>query len=206
MPPIPQKIKKAPQIHTQKDVQASNVYDDYGRSLDSLLRSQTRTNRDQEQKSIINRQHATQYESDIINNRLVYRDVFPGRKYKITLSDTTWMGGTSIVTIGYTVGSTFTQISSTAEAPEDNVFEIEIPLVSEVDSLEIRLVGAKSIVKGYIEDSTSSDSISGAIARILDSVEELISGQNSLKDDVRELKDKIEELDERVTALEQAQS
>lgn len=204
MPPIPTKQKNIHKKQVQRDVQASNVYDSYGRSLDYLLQSQNRTNQEQKRQGIVNRQHALQYDSSISNNKLIYRDVFPGRKYKLTLSDTSWMGGTSMVTAGYTINSMFTQIFSTAEAPEDNVFEIEIPAVQAIDSLEIRLVGAKSIVKGYIDDSTSSDSISGAIARILDSVAELISGQNSLKDDVRELKDKVKELDERVTALEQA--
>ena len=212
MAPIPTKSKKKPQKTVPQEVSASKVYDGHGRSLDSLLRKQTRTNKDQEQKSIINRQHASQYESDLQKDKLIYRDVFPGRKYKLTLSDTTWMGGSNAVTVGYTVGSTFTQIYSTAEAPEDNVFEIEIPVVSAVDTLEIRLVGAASTVRSYIEDNTSSDSISGALARLIDKVADLISGQERLEDRVKALENAVgipytgtDSLADRVEALEDAQ-
>lgn len=209
MPPIPIKPKNAPKKQVQRDVQASNVYDNLGRSLDSLLRSQTRTNRDQEQQSIINRQHAAQYESDISSNKLIYRDVFPGRKYKLTLSDTTWMGGTDVVTVGYTVGNTFTQIFSTAEVPEGNVFEIEIPVVSAVDTLEIRLTGASRTVRGYLEDSTSTESTWGIINRIVDELSEIVTGINGLKNRIEALENAVgipyagtNTLDERVTALE----
>ena len=152
MAPIPQ--KKKPQLQqqiSQKTVSTDNVFDSFGRSLASTLRKQRRTNQDHDERITTNRQHAQQYESDIQKDKLIYRDVFPGRKYKLTLSDTTWMGGDNVCTIGYTVGDTFTQISSTAEAPEDNAFEIEMPTVAAVDTLEIRLVGASDTVRGYIE-------------------------------------------------------
>ena len=64
-------------------------------------------------------------------------------------------------------------------------------------SLEIRLEGATGKVRSYLEDDTTSSSLSGAIARLLDSVSELISGQDSLQD-------AIDDLDRRVTALEEA--
>lgn len=212
MAPIPTKPKKRPQPTAQHDVSAANVYDSMGRSLNTLLRRQDRTNRDQEQKSTVNRQHASQYESDLQKNKLIYRDVFPGRKYKLTLSDTTWMGGANVVTVGYTVGDTFTQIYSTAEAPEDNVFEIEIPVVPAVDTLEIRLVGAASTVRSYLEDNTSTESTWGIINRIIDELSSIATGINGLKNRIEALEDAVgipytgtDSLDDRVAALEDAQ-
>lgn len=205
MAPIPQ--KKKPQIlqqEKQHTVSTDNVYDSLGRPLATTLRKQKWTNQDYDERITTNRQHAQQYESDIQENKLIYRDVFPGRKYRLTLSDTTWMGDSNVVTIGYTVGSTFTQITSTAVAPENNVFDIEMPVVAAVDALEIRFVGASDSVRGYIEDNTSSDSISGSVARLIDAVADLISGQSDISDDIQDLKDKAQDLDDRVTALENA--
>lgn len=201
MAPIPTQTKKKLQQTAQQNVSASDVYDSFGRPLDSLLRRQKRTNKDQEEKSTINRQHASQYESDLQKDKLIYRDVFPGRKYKLNLSDTTWMGGANVVTIGYTVGNTFTVIYSTAEAPEGNMFEIEIPVVSAVDTLEIRLVGAASTVRSYIEDATTSGSISEALTRLIDS----IIGDGGMKDDIREIKETLQDHEERIKALEEKQ-
>ena len=212
MAPIPTKTKKKPLQTVPQDVSASKVYDGLGRSLDSLLRKQTRTNKDQEQKSIINRQHASQYESDLQKDKLIYRDVFPGRKYKLTLSDTTWMGGSNVVTVGYTVGNTFTVIYSTAEAPEDNVFEIEIPVVSAIDTLEIRLVGAASTVRSYLEDNTSTESTWGIINRIINELSNIATGINGLKSRIEALENAVgipytgtDSLADRVEALEDAQ-
>ena len=207
MAPVPVKSKKKPQQSELRNMSVSNVYDNLGRSLDSLLRKQTYTNRSQDQKSTVNRQHAAQYESSISNNKLIYRDVFPGRKYRLTLNDTTWMGGSSVVTIGYTVGDAFTQISSTAEAPERNVFDINIPIVAAVDTLEIRLIGATSTIRGYLEDNTSGSGISGVISQIIES----ISGHDGLTERIAALEEAVgipysnaNSLDSRVSDLEDA--
>lgn len=199
MAPIPRVQKKSQQQPQPVAVSTTQVYDAYGNPLDYTLRRQKRTDKKQTNNITINRQHAQQYESDTESNTLVYRDVFPGRKYKLTLSDTTWMGDDNVCTIGYTVDDEFTQISSTATAPEDNIFDIEIPTVAAVDTLEIRLIGADDSVRGYLEDNTSSSSISAAIARLIDQVSDLISGQDNMQD-------QIDDLDRRVTALEQAQT
>lgn len=199
MAPVPTLQKKKQQQAQPTGVAASDVYDDLGRPLDSLLRRQKRTDRRQREDITINRQHATQYESDTQKNKLIYRDVFPGRKYKLTLSDTTWMGDDNVVRIGYTFNEVFTQLSVTASAPENNVFAIDLTdsNIVAVDTLEIRLEGATDKVRSYLEDDTTSSSLSGAIARLLDSVSDLISGQDSLQD-------AIDDLDRRVTALEEA--
>lgn len=199
MAPVPTIQKKRQQQAQPTGVAASDVYDDLGRPLDSLLRRQKRTDRMQREDITINRQHAAQYESDTQKNKLIYRDVFPGRKYKLTLSDTTWMGDDNVVRIGYTFNEVFTQLSVTASAPENNVFAIDLTdsNIVAVDTLEIRLEGATAKVRSYLEDDTTSSSLSGAIARLLDSVADLISGQESLQD-------AIDDLDRRVTALEEA--
>ena len=199
MAPVPTIQKKKQQQAQPTGVATSDVYDDLGRPLDSLLRRQKRTDRRQREDITVNRQHAAQYESDTQKNKLIYRDVFPGRKYKLTLSDTTWMGDDNVVRIGYTFNEVFTQLSVTASAPENNVFAIDLTdsNIVAVDTLEIRLEGATDKVRSYLEDDTTSSSLSGAIARLLDSVADLISGQDSLQD-------AIDDLDRRVTALEEA--
>ena len=202
MAPIPTIQKNRPQQPRQVVVSTDDVYDELGRSLTSLQRKQRRTDNTQTDNITVNRQYAQQYESKTSDNKLIYRDVFPGRKYKLTLSDTTWMGGANVVTIGYTVGSTFTQISSTATAPEDNVFEIEIPTVQVVDTLEVRLIGASNTVRGYIEDTTTTSSIKAAIVEILEKIADLISGQESLEGEIQNINLEISSLDDRVTALE----
>lgn len=199
MAPVPTIQKKKQQQAQPTGVAAADVYDDLGRPLDSLLRRQKRTDRRQQEDITVNRQHAAQYESDTQKNKLIYRDVFPGRKYKLTLSDTTWMGDDNVVRIGYTFNEVFTQLSVTASAPENNVFAIDLTdsNIVAVDTLEIRLEGATEKVRSYLEDDTTPSSLSGAIARLLDSVADLISGQDSLQD-------AIDDLDRRVTALEEA--
>lgn len=199
MAPVPTIQKKRQQQAQPTGVAAADVYDDLGRPLDSLLRRQKRTDRRQQEDITVNRQHAAQYESDTQKNKLIYRDVFPGRKYKLTLSDTTWMGDDNVVRIGYTFNEVFTQLSVTASAPENNVFAIDLTdsNIVAVDTLEIRLEGATGKVRSYLEDDTTPSSLSGAIARLLDSVADLISGQDSLQD-------AIDDLDRRVTALEEA--
>ena len=207
MAPIPPRIsKRQTQPQQLRATSTADVYDELGRPLDSLLRRQKRTDRQQREDITVNRQHAAQYDSDVSKGKLIYRDVFPGRKYKLTLSDTTWMGGSDVVRIGYTYDGEFTQISVTAEAPEGNTFEIELPAVQAIDTLEVRLEGAGDTVRGYLEDSTETSSIKKAIIEILEKIRDLIAGQESLEDDIRGINDSISSLDDRVTALEDAQS
>ena len=205
MAPVPTIQKKKEQQAQPMMVAASEVIDDYGNTLDYTIRKQRRTNRDHDSRITTNRQHAQQYESKVSDCKLIYRDVFPGRKYKLTLSDTTWMGGGNVCTIGYTVGESFTQIDSWDEAPEDNVFDVEMPVVQAVDTMEVRMEGASESVRGYIEDNTTSSSILSSIAKLIDQVTDLISGQDKLEDDVEQIQRDISSLDSRVTALEEAE-
>lgn len=208
MAPIPPRIsKRQTQPQQLRATSTADVYDELGRPLDSLLRRQKRTDRKQREDITVNRQHAAQYDSDVSKGKLIYRDVFPGRKYKLTLSDTTWMGGSNVVRIGYTYDEEFTQISVTAEAPDNNEFEIDLSEsnIAAIDTLEIRLEGADGKVRGYLEDSTETGSIKKAIIEILEKIRDLIAGQESLEDDIRGINDSISSLDDRVTALEDAQ-
>lgn len=202
MAPIPQIPNKKPQQPQQLIVSMDNVIDDLGRSLTALQRKQRRTDQSQSDNITINRQHAQQYESDIQKDKLIYRDVFPGRKYKLTLSDTTWMGDSNTVEIGYTVGDTFTQISFDQD---DNEFSFEIPSVAAVDTLEIRLIGATDTVRSYLEDNTSASGILNKIAQILDDIIGLGNRIEALENAVGNLETAVGSLDDRVTALEQAQ-
>lgn len=201
MAPIPVVQKKQRTLTAQTTT--ANVVNELGETLEYTLSKQKRTNRNHDSRITTNSQHAQQFESDINKNTLIYRDVFPGRKYKLTLSDTTWMGGTNVVTIGWTLGDTFTQISSTATAPEDNIFDVEMPSEPAIDTLEVRLIGASDTVRGYLEDTTTTSSIKAAIIEILDKIADLISGQESLEGDIEQLQQDVNSLDQRVTALEQ---
>lgn len=203
---IPPKSQKVPKRTHRQNVSTDEVIDEYGYSLSYILRKQKYVDVKQDDNTTVATQHAALNTSDTQQNKLIFRDVFPGHKYKLTLSDTSWMGGSNVCTIGYTVGNTFTQISSTATAPEDNVFDVEIPVVSVVETLEVRLVGASNTVRGYLEDSTTSSSISGSIANILQALADLISGQSSLSGDVRQLQQDVADLVSRVGTLENSVS
>lgn len=203
---IPPKSQKVPKRAHRQNVSTDEVKDENGNSLSYILRKQKYVDMKQDDNTTVATQHAALNTSDTQQNKLIFRDVFPGHKYKLTLSDTSWMGGSNVCTIGYTVGNTFTQISSTATAPEDNVFDVEIPVVSVVETLEVRLVGASNTVRGYLEDSTTSSSISGSIANILQALADLISGQSSLSGDVRQLQQDVADLVSRVGTLENSVS
>ena len=193
---IPPKSQKVPKRTPRQNVSTDEVKDEYGYSLSYILRKQKYVDVKQDDNTTVATQHAALNTSDTQQNKLIFRDVFPGHKYKLTLSDTSWMGGSN----------TFTQISSTATAPEDNVFDVEIPTVSVVETLEVRLVGASNTVRGYLEDSTTSSSISGSIANILQALADLISGQSSLSGDVRQLQQDVADLVSRVGTLENSVS
>lgn len=203
MAPVPTIQKKKQQTQIFVPTTTGEVVDDLGVPLDYTLRKQKRTNRDHDSRITTNRQHSQQYESKMTDNKLIYRDVFPGRKYKLTLSDTTWMGDSNVCTIGYTVGDTFTQLSSTAEAPEDNVFDVEIPVVQAIDSLEVRMIGASDTVRGYLEDTTSASGILNKIAQILDDIIGLGGRIDALEAAVGIPYTGTDSLDDRVSALEQ---
>lgn len=212
MAPIPPRLTKRQTQPQQGAISTADVYDELGRPLDSLLRRQKRTDRQQREDITINRQHAAQYESDKRTGTLIYRDVFPGRKYKLTLSDTTWITAGSTAAIGYTASGQFTLLMTLTEPPEDNLVEIELPGVHAIDTLEVRLSGAPGKVRGYLEDDTSSSSIldkikdivelitgSGGLSERMETVEQQLS---SISDDITDIKSDISDLDDRVTALE----
>lgn len=180
-------------------VSTDNVIDDLGRNLTSLHQRQRRIDKDLDKNTTIARQHASQYESDMQKSKLVYRDVFPARKYVLTLSDTRWITEGNKVQIGYTVDDEFTQIGSDiTEPPEENKVEFTLPVVAAVDTVEVRLVGAGEKVRGYLEDTSTVGSVSQAIQSLID----LITGDGGLNSRVSELEEQFADLEERVEALE----
>lgn len=197
MAPVPT-IKKKQEQAQPTIINTADVYDEYGRSLDLRLRQQRRTDSAQQEGISANSQHAKKSVGDILKNRIVYRDVFPGRKYRVTLNDTSWMGEGNSVTIGYTVGYAFTEILVTEEAPEGNVFEFDLPLVPVIDTLQLRFAGTSKSVRGYLEDCTSSSSVIDVVDKIIDA----LSGDNGLEKKVSKLEDDIEALEKRVKDLE----
>lgn len=202
MAPVPTiRKKQKPAAQKPVTVETDNVYDEYGRSLTSLLHKQNRTDAKQSDNITVNRQHAQQNESNTRKNNLIYRDVFPGRKYKLYLSDTTWITGSNTVTIGYVAGDTFTQILYDRDG---NEFSFEIPSVSAVDYVEVRLTGATDSVRGYLEDNTSASGIMNKIAQILDDIIGLGNRVTSLETQLSTIQNDISDLDNRVTALENA--
>lgn len=203
MAPVPTiRKKQKPAAQKPVTVETDNVYDEYGRSLTSLLHKQNRTDAKQSDNITVNRQHAQQNESNTRKNNLIYRDVFPGRKYKLYLSDTTWITGSNTVTIGYVAGDTFTQILYDRDGNEFS-FEI-LPSVSAVDYVEVRLTGATDSVRSYLEDNTSASGIMNKIAQILDDIIGLGNRVTSLETQLSTIQNDISDLDNRVTALENA--
>jgi chaperonin cofactor prefoldin len=199
MAPIPPKPKKQTRQAGPVYVSTDNVIDDLGRNLTSLNQRQSRINKDQEKNTTIARQHASQYESDMQNSKLVYRDVFPARKYVLTLSDTRWIAEGNKVQIGYTVDDEFTQIGSDiTEPPEENKVEFTLPVVAAVDTVEVRLVGAEEKVRGYLEDTSTAGSVSQALEKLV----EWIMGDDGINARVTELERQVADLEERVKALE----
>ena len=199
MAPIPTIQKNRPQQPRQVVVSTDDVYDELGRSLTSLQRKQRRTDNTQTDNITVNRQHAQQYESKASDNKLVYRDVFPGRKYKLTLSDITWITGSNTVTIGWTVGDTFTSINYDQDG---TVFRFELGNEPSIDTVEVRLVGASSTVRGYLEDCTSASGILNKIAQILEDIIGLGNRIDAIETAVGIPYTGTDSLDDRVTALE----
>lgn len=201
MAPIPPKITQKPKRAQTQTVSTDNVIDDLGRTLTFLHGRQRTLDRRQDKDTTIARQHAAQSDADT-KLRLIYRDVFPGQKYKLSFNKYSWIGGSDTVTIGYTVGSDFTTLFVISEPPESGAVEISLEDVEEIDTLEAHLSGAPEGVRGYLEDTTEVGSIKKAIIEILEKIRDLISGQETINQKISDIQGDISDLDDRVTALE----
>ena len=201
MAPIPPKITQKPKRAQTQTVSTDNVIDDLGRTLTFLHGRQRTLDRRQDKDTTIARQHAAQSDTDS-KLRLIFRDVFPGQKYKLMLNKYSWIGGSDNVTIGYTVGSDFTTLFVISEPPESGVVEISLEDVEEIDTLEAHLAGAPDGVRGYLEDTTEVGSIKKAIIEILEKIRDLISGQETINQKISDIQGDISDLDDRVSALE----
>lgn len=220
--PIPHKQKKQVRT-TQTNVSTNNVYDEFGRSMTSVISSQKRTNKKQQNDITVARQHARKNESSN-NGVIVFRDIFPGMKYKLIISDTTWVSADNTLKVGYYVGEEYTLISEYTSSPENNTIELDLSDVSAVDYLRVD-VSTDETIDAYLEDYTETSSILGAITEIVENIAEIVTGlgeirnnitalQNSvtalqnnygsIQNSILEIQGDISDLDERVTALENA--
>jgi prefoldin subunit 5 len=200
MAPIPQVIKKKPTRAQTTTVGADNVIDDFGRTLTYLQRRQKSLDQQQDKNTTVARQHAAQNESDN-KNTLVYRDVFPGRKYKLALNDVLWIGGDNTLTIGYTVDNEFTPIEY---KQDENEFQFQIPpTIQKVDTIEVRMTGVSESIRGYMEDDSASSSLWDKIKELIQEILGLKEKIEDLEEQISSINDAIADLDERVTALEE---
>lgn len=202
MAPVPHPKKKSLQPVQQRYVSTTHVIDEIGRNLSQLLKTQSKTDKKQNKNITITSQHAKRGESDKNSNTITFRDVFPGRKYILTLSSTSWMGDENVVEIGYTVDDEYNLLETFDEAPEDG-FSIDLTELDGIDTLDVKLVGAEGTIRGYLEDETESSGLLDKIKEIVEKVAEIISDQGKLKRDIEDLQEQCEDLDERVTALEE---
>lgn len=207
MAPIPtvQKKKMQPQPQ-QSGVSASNVFDDSGRSLDTLLRRQKRTNQQHSERIDVSRQHAKLGEkSEAGNSKIIFRDIIPYRKYILTFNDTSWLNSNTSLQVGWTRPNEYHDLISPPqqEPLPDNKFEFSLD-EEEVDytgmeTLELRLYGAPEGVTAYLEDDTESSSLLEQLTELI----EAITGDGGYEERIEELEEKVADLEERVAALEQ---
>lgn len=211
MAPIPQKQKMNLQQPQQVTVSTDNVIDDYGRTLTTLHRKQKRLDQQQTEKTIIARQHASQGDDEVVSGKIIYRDIFPGRKYLLTFNSTSWLGSGASLQVGWTRPNEYHDVITPATEPiPDNQVEIDLtdPEVdyTGVESIEVRLYGAPEGVKGYLIDCTDTKSLLDAVT---DLIENVIGGDNGLEARIAALEEAVgipytgtDTLDNRVTDLE----
>ena len=202
MAPIPHVQKKKPQARTA-NVSTDNVYDTLGNSMSQLLRKQSYNNKTQGSDIRVARQHARKNGASS-STSIIFRDVFPGMKYKIHLNDASWVSDEKHLQVGYNANKEFHILEDHdhTEPPEDNLIELELPSdVDPIDYMEIRIPSGQNL-EAYLEDATETGSIWEKIA-------DLITDIIGLSDENKELKERIEELEriakdheERISALE----
>ena len=200
MAPIPHVQKKKPQARPT-NVSTDNVYDNLGKSMSQLLRSQSYNNNTQRGDIRVARQYARKNDSSL-STSIIFRDVFPGMKYKIHLNNASWVSEEKHLQVGYNVDREFHILEDHTEPPAENLIELELPSdVDSIDYMEIRIPSGQDL-EAYLEDATETGSIWEKIA-------DLITDIMGLSDENKELKERIEELEriakdheERISALE----
>jgi hypothetical protein len=200
MAPIPHVQKKKPQARPAS-VSTDNVYDNLGKSMSQLLRSQSYNNNTQRGDITVARQYARKNDSNS-SSSIILRDVFPGMKYKIHLNNASWVSEERHLQVGYNTNREFHILEDHTEPPAENLIELELPSdVDPIDYMEIRIPSGQNL-EAYLEDATETGSIWEKIA-------DLITDIIGLSDENKELKERIEELEriaqdheERISALE----
>lgn len=197
MIPVSKKQKK-PNRHSRVVVSADNVFDSNGNSLSYRLSQQNRINRIQSKNTTIARQHATRSDADDNGQKFIFRDVFPYRKYNLVFNTGQWLNlaGAS-ATLGYTLEGEFYELMVITSRPEHRQVEVNLTNVPDVDTVEVRLVGAPENIRGYLEDSMSAGDLQSQINDIMQRLE-------ALDEAVGIPYTGTDTLDDRVTALENA--
>jgi len=194
MIPVPKKKKSNAQTRTI--VSADNVYDSSGNSLSYRLSQQNRTNRIQSKNTDIARQHATRSDADDNGQKFIFRDVFPYRKYNLIFNTGQWLNlADASATVGYTLDGEFYMLFVITERPEHREVEVDLSSVPDIDTVEVRLVGAPENIRGYLEDNVSAGDLQGQL-------DDLIERIGALEEAVGIPYTGTDTLDERVTALE----
>lgn len=189
MTPIPPKQRKKPHKSQPTIVSADNVFDGFGYSMSDRLAQQKRTNRTQAEKTTVSLQHSARSDADDNGKKFIFRDVFPYRKYKLTFNTGQWLNlADASATVGYTLDGDFYQLLVITSRPEHRQVDVDLSSVPDIDTLEVRLVGAPEGIRGYLEDGTDLGALDDTIAEIQEAIEQI--------------QEAIEDLDERVTALE----
>jgi hypothetical protein len=199
MAPIPHVHKKKPQARTTS-VSTDNVYDTLGNSMSQLLRKQSYSNKTQSSDIKVARQHARK-NGACSNTSIIFRDVFPGMKYKINLNDTSWVSDDKHLQVGYNVGKEFHILEDHTEPPEDNLIELELPSVNSIDYMEIRIPSGQNL-EAYLEDTSETGSIWDKIADLIAEIMGLSDENEQLNERIEELERIVQDHESRIAALE----
>ena len=199
MAPIPHIQKKKPQTST-KSVSTDNVYDTFGNSMSQLLRKQSYSNKTQSSDIKVARQHARKNGAGS-NTSIIFRDVFPGMKYKINLNDTSWVSDDKHLQVGYNVGKEFHILEDHTEPPEDNLIELELPSVNSIDYMEIRIPSGQNL-EAYLEDASETGSIWDKITDLIAEIMGLSDENEQLNERIEELERIVQDHESRIAALE----
>lgn len=200
MAPIPHVQKKKPQARNAS-VSTDNVYDTLGNSMSQLLRKQSYNNKTQGSDIKVARQHARKNGASS-STSIIFRDVFPGMKYKIHLNDASWVSDEKHLQVGYNTNREFHILEDHTEPPAENLIELELPSdVDPIDYMEIRIPVGQNL-EAYLEDTSETGSIWSKIADLISDIMGLSDENEELKERIEELERIVQDHEDRIAALE----
>lgn len=206
MAPIPPKTRKQPRRNNVTTVTTDDVIDRSGRTLTTIHRKQKRLDREQDENTLIARQHAAQGDNSEDGQKIIFRDIFALHKYTLYMNHVSWIDGGNGMQIGWTRGSEYHDVVTpidSSSAFDDHKIEFGIDghdasYYEGIETLELRLWGAPEGITAYLVDSTDTSTLMDAINDLIDS----ITGDGGYEERIEELETHVDDLEERVTALE----